>query len=147
MLQKELIEEFLTHDEIGVVGVSRTGDLPANLIYRKLRKAGYVPYAVNPYTQVVEDAHCYPSVTDLPDTVKAVVLAGPPEVSVSTLDDCAKAGIEIVWIHRGMGSGSFHPEAEARAKDLGIKAITNGCPMMFIPEVDLFHKVFRWIKS
>ena len=38
---KETVSDFLAQKRIAVAGVSRNGDAPANLIYRKFREAGY----------------------------------------------------------------------------------------------------------
>jgi predicted CoA-binding protein len=51
---QEATRDFLAHKYIAVVGVSRTQNKAANLIYRKLRTEGYKVVAVNPNSTTVE---------------------------------------------------------------------------------------------
>lgn len=147
MLQQDLINQFLSNQYIAVVGVSRKGDIPANYIFKKFKSAGYQTYPVNPNAETVEGEKCYPDLMSLPDQVESVFLAGPPEASAHAIDDCAKVGASIVWMHQGIGNGSYSSEANDKCKAHGIHAITNGCPMMFIKPVDPFHRVLRWVKK
>jgi len=146
MLQKDLIQEFLGKKRIAVVGVSRKGDLPANYIFKKFKKGGYSVYPINPNANEVEGEKCYPDIYSLPEIPEAILMAGTPEVSEKCMEDCVKNKIPIVWMHRGIGKGSYSVKAEENAKRNGIKVISNGCPMMFISKVDGFHKFLSWIK-
>jgi hypothetical protein len=147
MLQQDLINDFLTKKVIAVAGVSRKKDIPANYIFRKFRDSGYKVYPVNPNAEMVEGVVCYPSLADLPEKPEALMLASTPSVSEILIEECAKLGIELTWMHRGVGKGSYSEKAAKKASDLGVKAITNGCPMMFLEKVDPFHRFFRWIKK
>jgi len=147
MLQLEYIAEFLNKKIISVVGVSRKGDIPANAIFNKFKAAGYETYAVNPNTDEVAGEKCYASIGLLPTKPEAVVLAGPPSVTEKVVADCITAKIPIVWMHRGIGRGSFSEKAAEVCKANGIKVITNGCPMMFVSPVDPFHRIYKWFKK
>jgi predicted CoA-binding protein len=50
------IAEFLALDRVAVVGVSRSGDQPANLVYRKLRDGERRVFPVNPNAETVAPA-------------------------------------------------------------------------------------------
>ena len=147
MLQTELIQDFLSREVIAVVGLSRKGDLPANFIFKKFVDAGYETYPVNPNAEEIDGVQCYPNVKAVPKTPDAVFLGGTPKVSENTIEDCVEAKVPIVWMHRGIGKGSFSEKAAELCENNGIKAVTNGCPMMFIQSVDPFHKLLRWFKS
>ena len=146
MLQKDLIKNFLESKVIAVVGVSRKKDIPANGIFEKFRKAGYNTYPINPNAEEIGGAKCYPSITDLPEHPDGVLLAGTPDVSEQVARECIAVGVKNVWMHRGIGNGSYSEKAESIFKESGIQAITNGCPMMFIKPVDPFHRIFKWFK-
>lgn len=146
MLQKDLIQEFLKTRELAIVGVSRANDIPANYIYKKFKSAGYKVHAVNPNTREIEGDPCYPSVLSL-DTVTHVFMAGTPRVSEECATECIRKGITHVWMHRGIGNGSYSMKAEAMLTQAGIKVITNGCPLMYLTPVDPFHRVLRWLKA
>jgi len=146
MLQKDLIRRFIEQKQIAVVGVSRKQDIPANHIYKKFKSAGYQVFAINPNADTIDGDRCYASLLDL-DCTPAVFLAGTPAVSEKVAGDCIQKGVTHVWMHRGIGNGSYSVKAEASLGQAGIKAITNGCPLMYVKPIDPFHRVLRWLKS
>lgn len=139
-------EEFLAQRRIAVAGVSRSGAEAANLVYRKLRGAGYEVFAVNPKASEVEGDPCYPDLHSIPgDAVDGVVIATPPEVTARIVEDCAALGIPRVWIHRSFGQGSVSEDAVRRCRELGLAVIPGACPMMFCEPVDVGHRCMRFI--
>jgi predicted CoA-binding protein len=141
----EAVENFLAQEKIAVAGVSRNGDAPANLIYRKLREAGYRVYAINPNAETVEGDRAYPTLSAVPETLDGVVIATRPQVTGQIVRDCAELGISKVWMHRSFGQGSVAVEAVEFCCEHDITVIAGGCPMMFCKPVDFGHKCMRWI--
>ena len=144
---KEAVDEFLSQKRIAVAGVSRSPNEAANLVYRRLRNAGYAVFPVNPNAPDVEGDTCYPDVRSVPGGVEAVVVATTPEVAQTVAEDCAQAGVKRVWLHRGLGPGSVSEEAAAYCRSRGIQVIAGGCPNMFLPGTDVGHKCMRWWQS
>jgi predicted CoA-binding protein len=130
---------------IAVAGVSRNDKEAANLIYRRLREHGYRVFAVNPNAASVEGDPCFPDVKSLPEHVDGVVVATTPEVGERIVADCAEAGIQRVWLHRGIGPGSVSDAAVAFCHEHGIAVIPGGCPNMFAPLADPAHKCMRGV--
>ena len=128
---REAAEEFLEQRRIAVVGVSRDEKQPANLIYRRLRDSAHVVFPVNPNATEVEHAPCFASVKDIPGGVDGAVVVTPAEASASVVRDCIAAGVPRVWLHRGMGPGSYSEEAEELCHEHGIAVIPGACPNMF----------------
>lgn len=147
MLQKRLIDFFLVQPIIAVVGVSRSGDQPANHIFKKFRDLRYAVYPVNPFAEEAEGEKCYPDLFSLPLSPSAVMLASTPSVSLKTIKDCISLNVSVIWLHKGIGEGSYSKKAVDLAKQHGIQIIENGCPMMFLGEVDIFHRALRWWKG
>jgi uncharacterized protein len=146
----EAATNFLAHKKIAVAGVSRTdNNLPANLIYRKLREAGYEVYALNPQAAgvggMVEGDVAYGELGSLPTAVEGVVIATPPSSTMSILADCVAHGVRDVWIHKSLDGGSLPPEAINYAREQKLNLIPGGCPMMFCAPVDIAHKCMRWL--
>jgi predicted CoA-binding protein len=140
------VRDFLALKRIAVAGVTRAEpNAPANLIFRKLRDAGYQVYAVNPRAETVEGGPCYPSLRAVPDCPEGVVLATPPHAADELVRDCAELGIGRVWMHRSFGQGSVSQQAVAFCRQHGINVIAGACPMMFCPPVDFPHKCLRWV--
>ena len=142
---KETAREFLGHRSFAVAGVSRKGGLPANLIYRRLRDAGYGVAAVNPATDRVEGDPCYARLTDVPGAIDVVVIATPPSVAADLVRECAIVGVRRVWLHRSFGEGSVSPEAVELARSYGMTVLDGGCPLMYIEPVDVAHRCMRWV--
>ncbi len=140
----EAVQDFLAQKRIAVTGVSRRKKAqPANLIYRKLRKAGYEVFAVNPGAEEVEGDTCYASLEAIPGGVDGVVVATAPGAAKQIVSDCDALNISRVWIHRSIGQGSASPEAVELGREKGITVIPAGCPMMYC-NPDPVHRCMCW---
>lgn len=138
------VRELLACERIAVVGVSRDGQSPANLIYRKLKQSGHQVFAVNPNAQQIEKGdRCYATVAAVPGGVEAAVIVTPPEAAAAVVDDCAASGVRWVWLHRSFGPGSVSEAAVERCRAHGIAVIPGGCPMMHCAPVDAGHACMR----
>lgn len=137
---REAAEEFLAQRRIAVAGVSRDPKQAANLIYRRLRSAGYEVYAVNPNADEVEGDRCYPTVAAIGTAVDGVVVVTTPEVAAGLAEDCAQAGVPRAWLHRGIGPGSVSDAAVTAFRERGIAVISGGCPNMFGATADVGHR-------
>ncbi len=139
------VSDFLAQKRIAVAGVSRTSGQAANLIYRKLRSAGYEVFPVNPKATEVEGDTCYPNLASIPEVVDAVVIATTPAVAENLVRECAERGIARVWMHRSFGTGSVSEAAITFCREREIAVIPGACPMMFCEPVDVGHKCMRWV--
>lgn len=101
------IAEFLESKKIAVVGASNDPAKYGNIIFRKLRKQGYIVFPVNPDTAWVAGEICYPSVQDLPEKVDGAVIVIPPAFTEEVVKDALQMGINNIWIQPGADS----PEA------------------------------------
>ncbi|MDX1653651.1 MAG: CoA-binding protein [Candidatus Competibacteraceae bacterium] len=142
---QQAITDFLTLKRIAVVGISRDGRQPGNLIYRKLRDAGYRVFAVNPRTDRIEGDTCYPDLASIPGGVEGAVITTAPAVTEELVHQCLDLGIHHIWLHRSFGTGSVSPAAVDFCRSQGMAVIAGGCPMMFCPPVDPVHRCMRWI--
>lgn len=142
---RSMVDDFLAQKSIAVAGVSRSQkDAAANVIYRKLREAGYQVFPLNPHAEVVEGDSCYPNLKAIPEGVEAVVIATRPETTEEIVLQCADVGVSQVWIHRSFGQGSVSETAVNFCREHDIAVIPGGCPMMFCEPVDFGHRCMRW---
>jgi uncharacterized protein len=146
---KQAAINFLSHKSIAVAGVSRTKENAANLIYRKLRKEGYKVFAVNPNATTVEADICFPNLKAITEKPEAVVIVTKPEVTNIIVTECAELGIKNVWMHQGMDSktASVSDEAVKFCKENNINVIPGGCPIMFVNNADMGHRLMLWMKN
>ncbi len=138
------VSEFLSGKRIAVAGVSRSGKLPANAIYRRLLASGYDAIPVNPAATSVEGVRCYPDLGSIPGPVDGVIVASHPDVSLQLVRQCADLGVKNVWFHRSFGSGSVSDAAVEECGRSGISCLVGGCPLMYCGPVDPFHRLMRW---
>jgi uncharacterized protein len=143
---KQAAAAFLSNKRIAVTGVSRKPQgHGSNAVYKRLRERGYEVFAVNPNADEVEGDKCYHELKEIPGGVDAVVLATRPETAPATMRECAELGIKQAWMHRSFGQGSVSNEATAYGRANGITVIDGGCPLMYEPAADGFHKVMRLV--
>lgn len=143
---KPKIEAFLRLKNIAVLGYSSHGDQPANGIYKKLKANGYHVFAVNPKADEVKDVPCYRDLKSIGEPIEGVILCTPANATEQAVRDCAALGIANVWIHEGIGPGSYNEQAFQTARKLGLNVIPGACPMMYV-KPDIFHWCFRHFKS
>lgn len=146
---QEATKDFLALKRIAVVGVSRSQNGAANLIYRKLRSDGYKVFAVNPKATTLEGDTSYPNLKAIPEKPDGVVIVTKAEVTEQVVQECADLGISSVWMHNGMHAlgSSVSAKALAFCREHGITAIAGGCPMMYFSDADLGHKFMRWFQD
>jgi predicted CoA-binding protein len=118
--------------------------MAANVVFRKLKGAGYDVYPVNPNASELEGAPCYRDVASIPGPLDGVVIATAPRVSADIVRQCAARGVRQVWLHRSFGAGSVADEAVRECAARQISCIVGGCPVMFVQPVDLGHRCMRW---
>lgn len=145
MAVPQSIATFLSGERIAVAGVSRSGNEPANAIFRRLRETGHEVVPVNPRTTEVEGEKCYPDLASIPGKLDGVMVVTHPDTSVEVVRQAAARGIKQIWFHRSFGNGSLSEAAVSECRNYGIEPIVGGCPMMFCGTVDPFHLCTRWI--
>jgi predicted CoA-binding protein len=142
----ELVKDFLAQKRIAVAGVSRNpGAHGGNPVYVRLRQRGYQVFAVNPNADTVEGDRSYPDLRSIPGGVDGMVIATAPARAESIARQCQELGIRRVWMHHGPGQTSASPAAVDYCRQNGIAVIPGGCPLMFEPTSDGFHRCIRWV--
>ena len=139
------VSQFLAGRYIAVAGVSRDRGQSANLIFRKLRSAGYDVVPVNPNADEVEGVRCYADLFQIPGPLNGVVIATHPAAGAALVRQCADRGVRLVWFHRSIGPGSASDEAVRECKARGVACIVGGCPLMYCEPVDPAHRCMRWL--
>jgi uncharacterized protein len=138
---KQAALEFLTAKRIAVTGVSRHPQgHGSNAVFGRLKERGYDVVPVNPMATEIDGIACYPDLRSIPDGVEAVVIGTKPERAEATVRECVELGIPRVWMHRLGGGGSVSAEATAYGREHGVVVIDGGCPLMFGPTSDGFHR-------
>ena len=138
------VAAFLAGKPIAVAGVSRSGNAPANAIFRRLQAVGLAPIPVNPNAESVEGQTCYPNVESVPGPLHGLMVVTHPKDSAAVVRAALARGVKQIWFHRSFGDGSVSEEAVALCRSQGVEPIVGGCPLMYCPPVDAGHRFFRW---
>ncbi len=89
---------------VAVVGASKDPAKYGNVIYRDLRRKGFVVFAVNPNRTHVAGDEAFPSLKELPDRPTIVNIVVPPAVGAKVLRECLDLGLMNVWLQPGAES-------------------------------------------
>lgn len=104
-MTENMIKEFLSKETVfAVVGVSKNPAKYGHQVYKDLKEAGYVVYAVNPSIDEVSGDRCYHSLSELPEKPDVVDIVVPPEVTEKIVEECKELRIEKVWMQPGSES-------------------------------------------
>jgi len=143
----ETIEDFLAQKRIALVGISRDRKSFSAKVFEELCRRGYDVIPVNPKTSEVQGRQCFARVQDIRPPVEAVLLMTSPVVTNTVVEDCARAGIRRVWMHRGAGNGSVSAQAVAFCRERGIEVVPGQCPFMFLPEAAAVHRLHGFVRK
>ena len=142
---RKQIDEFLACRRLALIGVSRDEKDFSRGLFRELEKRGYDVVPVNPDASEIEGRPCYAQVQDITPPVEGALLLTSPRVTDRVVRDCAKAGVDRIWMHRGEGIGSVSQTAIDFCEDSGIEVVPGFCPYMFLPDTGFIHRAHGFI--
>lgn len=140
------IEQFLACRRLAFVGVSRRADDFSRAVFRELVHRGYDVVPVNENCGEIEGHPVAPSVAAIDPPVDWALIMTSAARAREAVEACHRAGIQRVWLHRGGGPGSVEPEALAYAERHGLEVVPGECPLMFLPDPGLVHRVHAFCK-
>lgn len=138
-MDKQLISEFVDCKEVAVVGVSKRKF--GGSIYRTLKSRGYRVYPVHPTHSEFDGDKCHRNLAELPESVKAAVIAISPTNAEEMLAETARTPVSRLWFQQGANFDSV----AARAEVAGFKVVTGKCILMYAPPVTGIHGFHRWL--
>jgi len=140
-------EDFLAHKRLALVGLSRNPKDFSRYLYDELRRRGYDVVPVNPNVAEVDGAHYFARLQDVTPPVEGALVMTAADQSERVVHDCAEAGINRVWLHRGAGQGSVSPAAVGFCKERGMRLVAGYCPYMFLPKASFFHRLHGFFRK
>lgn len=143
MNNKKSVEEFLSHKDIAVIGVSSKGKGFGVTVYNHLKKAGYKVVGINKNGGKIGQDVLYKNLYEIPVKVDAVVTVIPPVETEKIVNDLIKLSIKQIW----MQQGSESENAIKYCVDNGINVIAGECIMMFAEPVESIHSFHRWLNK
>lgn len=141
MTSQKSIDEFLSCNNIAVVGVSRRSSKFGNVIYKELKKKQFNVFGVNPNMDNIEGDKCYKNLNELNGKVDAVINVVSPSQTEDVVKEAYSIGVKNIWMQQGSESDS----AIKYCKENGINEIHKECILMFAEPVKSIHSFHRWI--
>ncbi|WP_026477976.1 CoA-binding protein [Alkaliphilus transvaalensis] len=124
-------KEMMSKKVWAVVGATPDQQKFGYKIYKKLKDHGYKVYGVNPKYTEIEGDLLYKSIAELPEKPQCVDMVVNPTVTMATLEDIHKSGIEYVWFQ----PGTFDEEVIDKAEALGLKIVYYDCVLVELDKV------------
>lgn len=134
------IEHFLASKRLAMVGVSHNPKDFSRGLFDDLRRRGYDMVPVNPHMAEVGGLRCFACLQDVTPPVEGVLVMTAPYMSERVVRDADEAGINRVWLHRGVGTGAVTEAAVNYCEQRAIRVVAGYCPYMFLPETPFFHR-------
>ncbi|OUL33883.1 CoA-binding protein [Nostoc sp. 106C] len=118
------LREVLTHAKaIAVVGHSDKRDRTSYQIAQFLRRVGYIVYPVNPLVKEIDGQPCYPSLTEIPDSVDIVNIFRRSEYLPEIIETAISINAKTVWAQLGISDRA----SAQKALDAGLNVIMDAC--------------------
>lgn len=140
---RALIEEFLAEKRMAFVGVSREAKDFSRMLFRELLGRGYELIPVHPEAEEIEGLKAVKTVAEAGGTVRAALVMTGKAKSAEVVEDCARAGVEMVWLYKSVALGSVSEEALEAGRRHGLRVVAGECPFMFLPNAGLIHALHR----
>lgn len=141
------INACLLRPRLAFVGLSTDERDFSRAVAKELLERGYDVVPVNPKAETIADRPAYPTIAAIPEPVQWVIVMTPPEASAAVVADAHAAGVDHVWLHRGVGRGAVSQEAVALAKTHGMTLVAGECPLMFLGKPGFPHNVHAFFKK
>ncbi len=143
MVSKDTIDRFLENKKLALVGASRNRTAFGNVVLRELHTKGYEMTIIHPKARQIASFDTCPSIKDLPEDVKAVVIGVQPEAAVNVVKEAIDKGIRHIWLLRGVTSD----KARRLAEQHEVSLIDGECILMYAEPVNWLHGMHRCFRK
>lgn len=120
------IAAFLAQGSFAVVGASLDRAKYGNKVLRCYRQHGLPVVGVHPKLTEAEGVAVYPSLRQVPASVRAASVVAPPAAAMQIVADAEAMGIQHLWFQ----PGAEDPAASAAAREKGIAVIDDGACLL-----------------
>ncbi|MGE0614639.1 MAG: CoA-binding protein [Bacteriovoracia bacterium] len=117
------IEKLLRdHRRVAVVGISANPERPSHWIARYLQEKGYEVVGVNPGLPKIPGLRIVATLKEA-QPLEIVDVFRSPDAIPALVEEVAPLKPVVFWLQ----PGAENPEAEARARELGLEVISGNC--------------------
>ena len=117
---------------VALAGASARAGSLGRAVLDNLRRAGFAGpiHLINPRHALIDDAPCYASVADLPQTPDLLVVAAPREAVAELVEQAAARGVQaaiVITADPSHGEGSLAAQLQEIAARTGIRVVGPNC--------------------
>lgn len=141
MTTRQLVDDFVQHKTLALIGASRDKNKFGNIALRELRARGYRVFPVNPLAEAIDGEACYPDLASLPEPVDRLLIVLPPDKALEAVRQAQALGIQRIWLQQGAES----QPAIQYCQEKGLQAVYGECILMFAKPVKFPHSAHRWV--
>jgi predicted CoA-binding protein len=141
----EDVREFLALRRIALVGLSRDPKDFSRMLFREMCQRGYDMVPVNPAAGELENRRCFHRIPEIDPPAEGALIMTAPEETDRVVRDCAEAGVQRVWMHRGGGQGAVSKDAADFCHQNGIRLVEGYCPFMFLTSTSFVHRLHGFV--
>ncbi len=122
---KHSLDPVFHPESIAVIGASATPGSVGNILIHNLTSSPFngVIYPVNPRRRAIRGIHCYPSITEVPDSVDLAVIATPAATVPGVLGQCVQHGVKGAIV---ISAGFSELGEKGRALERQVASIAQG---------------------
>lgn len=122
------IVKLLDEPDVSIAVVGATDNLSkyGHVIYRDLKRKGFVVYPVNPQRTSVNGDPAFPHVGDIPAKPTIINFVVPPSRTLKVLQECLDLDLMDAWVQPGAES----PEVIAFLQQNNFNYIADACIMV-----------------
>ena len=143
IVAQTLIENFVSHKKIAIIGLSRKGTGFGVMALKELEQKGYQVSPIHHEVKEINGHATVKSVAELPQDVESLLVCLPPQKTVELLETLPGSRVKNVWIQQGASDEKVLEKIE----ELGIKAVVNKCILMYAEPVKGLHKFHKVINN
>jgi uncharacterized protein len=147
MTTLDAIHSCLSRSRLAFVGLSTDPRDFSHAILKDLVERGYDVVPVNPKAAAIAGRTAFATIAAIPDPVGWVLVMTPPDASKAVVADAHTAGVDHLWLHRGVGHGAVSDEAVALAHQHDMTLVAGECPLMFLGKPGFPHNVHAFFKK
>ncbi|HKK20531.1 MAG TPA: CoA-binding protein [candidate division Zixibacteria bacterium] len=130
------VREFFDNDEFAVVGVSTSRTNFGGSVYLTMKSKGYRVYPVNPKLKEFSGDRCYRNLSELPRSVRAVLVCVKPSSAIAVTKEAVKCGVKHLWYQQG----ADFSESVKLAREAGLSTVSGKCALMYAEPATGVHR-------
>ena len=137
----DMIRQFLSQEQIALIGVSRNPKDFSRSLMRDLRAHGIHIVPVNLHADEIDGTPCARTILEIQPPVPMALIMTPKAGLKQAVLECSAAGVSTVWLFGINGVHEIPSDILELCASRHINVIPGYCPSMFLKSAGWFHRL------